>query len=61
MLVSTFCIQTNPDNTQFVMQSINEMDTNHGVEDTPKTNKGIMYPTGGKTIDSQNFIKEKYS
>ena len=45
MLQDTFAVITNPDGTQFVLQNRDEIDKNHGPEDTDKTNEGRMYPT----------------
>ena len=48
MLQSTYTLVTNPDGTQFVKQSLDEVDKNHGPDDSRPTNEGRMYPTGGK-------------
>ena len=48
MTKSTFEIQVEADGTEFVYQAIDEMDKNHGIEDTENTNKGHMYATGGE-------------
>ena len=47
MQQDTYTVITNPDGSQLVVQNIDEIDKNHGPEDSTETNQGRMYPTGG--------------
>ena len=48
MTKDTFSLQVDPDGTEYFIQQIDEIDKNHGIEDTTKTNQGRMYATNGK-------------
>ena len=48
MLQTTFKVHTNPDGSEYVYQAQDEIDKNHGADDTSMTNEGKMYPTGGE-------------
>lgn len=50
-----FALQTDPDGTQFVYQSKDEMDKNHGVEENSKPNDGHMYEQPG----NYSFLQHK--
>ena len=43
MTQDTFKLITDPDGTQYVVQNIDEIDKNHGPDDTSATNQGHMY------------------
>lgn len=43
-----FELSTDPDGTQYVYQAIDEMDKNHGVDETRPANEGRMYEQPGK-------------
>ena len=44
-----FCIETQPeDGVQYIVQAKDEMDKNHGINDTTKNKTGRMYNTGGE-------------
>ena len=48
MTKETFKLVTNPDGSEYVIQQTDEIDKNHGIEDTHKTKEGKMYATGCK-------------
>lgn len=43
-----FEIGTDPDGTQYIFQAIDEMDKNHGTEETLPANDGRIYEQRGK-------------
>ena len=45
----TFQLICQPDGLEYVIQNIDEMDKNHSIKDTDKTNEGRMYATEGTT------------
>ena len=45
MTKETFKIVVEPDGTEYIMQNIDELDKNHGIEDSDRTNDGRIYPT----------------
>ena len=48
MKVDSFKVFVEHDGTEYVYQAIDEMDKNHGIEDSETTNNGRMYATNGK-------------
>ena len=48
MKQNTFQIIVQPDGVEYVVQHVDEMDKNHGPDDTNMTNEGRMYATNGK-------------
>ena len=48
MTIDKFEIGTDPDGRQYIFQAIEELDKNHGVEETDPTNAGHMYEDPGK-------------
>ena len=56
MQKDTFSVITEPDGTQIVIQNIDEVDKNHGPEDTTQTNEGRMYPTQGNFKNNYKFL-----
>ena len=48
MTTDTFRLVTELDDTEYVIQDTDEMDKNHGFEDTNKTKEGKMFATGCK-------------
>ena len=52
MTQDTFHLITEPNGTQYVMQCIDEIDKNHGPDDTDPTNEGRMYSNEGKKLSS---------
>ena len=49
MTKDTFQVVCEPNGTEYVIQMIDELDKNHGPDDTSKSNEGRMYATNGKT------------
>ena len=47
MTQDTFKVHVNPDGSEYIIQNLDEMDKNHGPEDTEKNNDGRIYPTNG--------------
>ena len=47
MKIDTFQIYIEPDGTEYVYQAVDEMDKNHGIQDTDNTNNERMYATNG--------------
>ena len=45
-----FSIKVQPDGTEFLMQTKDELDKNHSPDDTQKNKQGRMYSNGGKLI-----------
>lgn len=45
-----FKIGYDPDGTRYVYQAINELDKNHGIDDTLPANDAFMYEQPGKII-----------
>ena len=50
MKKNTFKVIIEPDGTEYVVQSIDEMDKNHGIEDTDKSNRGRLYATNSNQL-----------
>ena len=50
MKANTFDIMVNYNGSQYVYQNVDEMDKNHGIQDTEKTNDGKMYANGRECI-----------
>ena len=48
MTKQTFELKTDPDGTQYIIHKSDEIDKNHGIQDTTKTKEGKMYATGCK-------------
>ena len=62
MKKNTFQVVVDPDGTEYVIQAIDEMDKNHGIEDTDNSNKGRMYATNGeKNLNklTNTYVKKK--
>ena len=47
MQKDTFKVVVEPDGTEYLMQSKDELDKNHGIADTKKNKTGRMYSNGG--------------
>ena len=56
--MKTFEVVCEPDGTEYVIQSIDEMDKNHGIDDNSMSNEGRMYATNGK---NKTFILNTFS
>ena len=61
MKVDTFKIFVEPDGTEYVYQAIDEMDKNHGIQDTENTNNGRMYSTNSKYLSQKVCVQTKNS
>ena len=48
MQKNTYQVVVEPDGTEYVVQAVDEMDKNHGIEDTEFSNRGRMYATNGQ-------------
>ena len=48
MTKETFKVIVQPDSTEVLIQAINEIDKNHGPDDTGKTNDAKVFSTNGK-------------
>ena len=48
MMQDTYNLFTEPDGTQYVFQAKDEVDKNHGPDDTMITNEGRMYSNNGE-------------
>ena len=55
MTQDTFTMMTEPDGTQYVIQTIDEADKNHGPDDYTPTNEGRMYGNEGKKISQTKY------
>ena len=61
MKKDTFSIHIEPDGTEYVYQTLDEMDKNHGIDDTKKNKQGRMYATNGKKIRNPSISVETRS
>ena len=63
MTKETFQIDVLPDGTEFVYQAVDEMDKNHGPQDTTRTNDGRMYADPCKktliSFKNSNLVQKK--
>ena len=50
MTTDTFDIIVQPDGTEILIQMTDEIDKNHGPDDTVKTNNAKVFTTNGKSI-----------
>ena len=47
MQKNTYQVIVENDGSEYVIQAVDEMDKNHGIEDTELSNRGRMYATNG--------------
>ena len=50
MKKNTYQVIIDPDDTEYVIQAVDELDKNHGIEDTEFINRGRMCATNGQFL-----------
>ena len=59
MMQTTFKVVVEPDGTEYMIQACDELDKNHGIENTTKNKQGRIYAKPGNYKEIKNTIRMK--